>query len=92
MPIECLVHLGRARLKSLQQISVARLEILQNFRQPPCSHSWFEGRQSVDNRIAPGFVGWVEMAWLGRRFKRSYDHSGWVWVEMQRLAIRELGL
>ena len=74
--LECVLHLGCARLENIEQIAMTAFEVLQHVAQLLRCGIRIEPQHSIDDMVRPGLVGRIEVSRLSRRFERPDDDSG----------------
>ena len=92
MRFECVLHLGGARFKYVEQVSVATSEIFKHLLQLLRGSLGIEPKHPVNDMISADLVGRVEVARLSRRLEGPDDDPGRVRTQIEALAVQEFGL
>jgi len=92
MRLQRLFHLCGARLEDFQQVPVTAFEVFEHFGQLSRGSPGLEPKDPADDMVGPGLIGRVEVSGFSRRLEGSDDDPGWIWSQMQVLAVQESGL
>ena len=92
MRFECVLHVGGARFKNVEQISVAAFEVVEHLAQLLRGSFSVEPKHPVNDMIGADLVSRVEVARLSRWFEGPDDYPGRIRAQIEALAIQELGL
>jgi hypothetical protein len=84
-------HILCARVESLEQISVAPLEILQYVRQLAGHRCAIECQHPINDVVCPCLVSGIEIARLSRRLEGARDDSRRIGTHTKGLSIHKLG-
>ena len=82
-------HVLCARVESLEQISVAPLEILEHVRQLADHRCRIECQHPINDVVCPCLVSGIEIAWLSRRLEGARDHSRRIGTHTKRLSVQK---
>ena len=88
MVVERIFHFVSPGLECLKQIPVAAQKVFKHVGQLMLCLLGTERKNPVDDMIGARFICRIEIAWLRCWFKRSYDDSGCIGPEVERLAIQ----
>ena len=75
-----------------QQVAVTTLEILEDIGQLAGCRLRIQPQDTVDDMIRPCLVGWVEIAWFGRRLEWAHDHPGRIRAQIESCRFRNVHL
>lgn len=73
MWFERVLHICRARLENIDQISVTAFEIVEHIAQLLCGGFGIEPKYPANDMIGPNLIDGVEVSWLRCRFEGSDD-------------------
>lgn len=84
-------HILGAGVESLQQISVAPLEIFQHIDQLGGHRCSIECQHPINNMICPCLISGIQIARLSRRLEGTRDDSRRIGTHTQRLSVQKRG-
>ncbi len=88
---ERVLHLAGARLESVQQVSMAAFEIVENVEQKTFRRRGIQRDDPVDDVVRPRLVDRVEISRLDRRPEGPHDHPRRIRAQIESLSREEHG-
>ena len=81
-------HLIGTRIEYLEEISVAALEVLENFRELAGNRIRVERQDTINDVIRACLISRVQIPGFGRRFERTDHHSRRIRAKIKTLALQ----
>ena len=89
---EGFLHFVGTDLKSLQQIAMPALEVLQHVRQLACRLLRIQLENAFDDMVGASLVGGIEIARFGCQLERAHDDARRVRTQIECVSIQESGV